>query len=652
MSRPIRSSRLISYDDTARSPPMAVPSRTLSTEGSSHRNSFDASHRRTHMSKTIEQLLVCGLCELRLNVPKMLNCQHTFCLDCLEDSVHKQTDRTYIGCITCGTKQLLKDADLSGLPSNLHIDNMLQMMNPAPSRPSSLTRAPVGSYQLENNLAPTLQCSKCQTVSETALHKCDHCMSMLCAICWLAHVDELSRQVAQLEGQLKTAIEKLDHKMIEYKSRFSEINDEIVVCFRDKILALQQQQTELLDSSQGILNDAVCSHDVVRAKIDQMMVSIGRSIVGSTDPVHVYLKLHKDMSIILEEVSLWGRERVIFDREKLKVESIFDTHPSSNVKPSSGVKPSIKHKIHANASEASVIQFYKSHVYKPRLLWNHCQRPTGVGFAPWNHEGLEKPLLYVAGSECHVVFGIDKSNGNIVQKISHDELSYPQGITFDPARRELFVTDKWKHCIFVFSQDGQLLRKLCCKGDQVGQLRSPEGIAFCADDTIFVCDTGNDRIQCLSTSDGAVHSQFGRLTKDQLVMGTQLKITSRMVDLKNPTDIAVQKDTILVLDAGNRRVKLFNKYGQQLLEFGQTGTINGQFQYPEVIGVDPAGFILVGDGGNAKVLVYRPNGQFVTALGSRGDSAGKFNWISGICVSKDWEIVISDYKNHTVQLIF
>uniref|UniRef100_A0A182MRI8 RING-type domain-containing protein n=1 Tax=Anopheles culicifacies TaxID=139723 RepID=A0A182MRI8_9DIPT len=633
MSRPIRSSRLISYDDTARSPPMAVPSRTLSTEGSSYRNSYDSSHRRTHMSKTIEQLLICGLCELRLNVPKMLNCQHTFCLDCLEESVHKQADKSYLGCVTCGTKQLLKDADLSGLPSNLHIDNMLHMMNPAPSRPSSLIRTPVGSYQLENNLAPTLKCSKCQTVSETSLHKCDHCVSMLCAICWLAHVDELSRQVAQLEGQLKTAIEKLDHKMVEYRSRFSEINDEITDCFRDKILALQQQQTELL----GILNDAVCSHEVVRAKIDQLMVSIGRPIVGSTDPVQVYLKLHKDMSIILEEVSMWGRERVIFNRDKLKVESIFDTQPVPHVKPSSSVKPSIKHQLHPNSSEASVIQFYKSHVYKPRLLWNHCQRPTGVGFAPWNHAGLEKPLL---------------TNGNIVQKISHEELSYPQGITFDPDRREVLVTDKWKHCIFVFSQEGQLLRKLCSKGDQAGQLRSPEGIAFCSSDIIFVCDTGNDRIQCLSTSDGAVHSQFGRLTKDQLMQATQSKISSRMVDLKNPTDIAVQKDSILVLDAGNRRVKMFNKYGEQLLEFGQTGTINGQFQYPEVIGVDPAGFILVGDGGNAKVLVYRPNGQFVTALGSRGDSAGKFNWISGICVSKDWEIVISDYKNHAVQLIF
>uniref|UniRef100_A0A182NK89 RING-type domain-containing protein n=1 Tax=Anopheles dirus TaxID=7168 RepID=A0A182NK89_9DIPT len=316
MNRGVRSSRLISYDDITRSPPMAVPLRNKHPDGSSFRSLYESGSKRENMSKTIEQLLICGLCELRLTVPKMLNCQHTFCLECLGQCLQTQTDKTYIGCITCGTKQLLKDPDLTGLPSNLHIDNMLQMMHPTPSQPtsSSVVRSPVGSYQLENNLSPTQQCSKCQTVSETALHKCEHCISLLCAICWLAHVDELARQVGQLEGQLKSANEKLDHKMIEYKSRFSEINDEITGCFRDKMLSLQRQQTELLDSSQGILNDAIYSHEMVREKINQLLTSIGRPIVGSLDPVQLYLKLHKDMSAILEEVSLWGRERVLFNR--------------------------------------------------------------------------------------------------------------------------------------------------------------------------------------------------------------------------------------------------------------------------------------------------------------------------------------------------
>lgn len=146
-------------------------------------------------------------------------------------------------------------------------------------------------------------------------------------------------------------------------------------------------------------------------------------------------------------------------------------------------------------------------------------------------------------------------------------------------------------------------------------------------------------------------SQFGCISKDQLLKATQTKRPTRYVDLKCPTGIAIHNDKVVVLDSGNRRVKIFNKQGEKILEFGQVGSIIGQFQYPEVIAVDPSGFILVGDGGNAKILIYRPNGSFVTALGCRGEKPGTFNWLSGIFISKDREIIISDYKNHTVQVI-
>lgn len=145
-------------------------------------------------------------------------------------------------------------------------------------------------------------------------------------------------------------------------------------------------------------------------------------------------------------------------------------------------------------------------------------------------------------------------------------------------------------------------------------------------------------------------SQFGRIPKEQLLKASQTKTPTRHVDLKCPTDVAIYNDTVIVLDSGNRRVKIFNKRGEQIREFGQIGSLPGQFQYPEVMAVDPSGFILVGDGGNARILVYQPSGQFVTAMGSRGDSPGKFNWLTGLFVGKDREIIISDNKNHTVQV--
>jgi len=64
------------------------------------------------------------------------------------------------------------------------------------------------------------------------------------------------------------------------------------------------------------------------------------------------------------------------------------------------------------------------------------------------------------------------------------------------------VVDKWNHCVHVFSAEGIYLRQLGKKGHAEGHFQSPEGITSGPgpdgkdDETfLYVCDTGNDRVQ-------------------------------------------------------------------------------------------------------------------------------------------------------------
>jgi hypothetical protein len=64
------------------------------------------------------------------------------------------------------------------------------------------------------------------------------------------------------------------------------------------------------------------------------------------------------------------------------------------------------------------------------------------------------------------------------------------------------LADKWKHCVHVFNAEGTYLRQLGKKGHAEGHFESPEGITSGPgpnenDDQTFlyVCDTGNDRVQ-------------------------------------------------------------------------------------------------------------------------------------------------------------
>ncbi|KAF4529728.1 hypothetical protein B566_EDAN017732 [Ephemera danica] len=83
--------------------------------------------------------------------------------------------------------------------------------------------------------------------------------------------------------------------------------------------------------------------------------------------------------------------------------------------------------------------------------------------------------------------------------------------------------------------------------------------------------------------------------------------------------------------------------GQKVMEFGSSGAARGQFRTPECVAVDKMGFILVGDSGNGRVQVFRPNGQMVMAF-------GRFSWVSGVHVTQNFEIFVSDSKGHCISV--
>ncbi|XP_058458964.1 uncharacterized protein LOC131435285 isoform X2 [Malaya genurostris] len=547
---------------------------------------------------------------------------------------------------------------VSSLPPNLYIDSVLNVLGSQTDIPDRQDREQNLSIAPTANIPDVelhLKCNRCDTVGSIMMQNCYHCKQILCAICWQTHMDELDKQVRQLDVQLNSASEKMDHKIIAYKNRFNDISQQIKEYFNEQITTLRNNERSLLDESQRILNDGLCAHELVMEKIRRLKTTVADSTIGPNgDLVQRFLNLHKEISLVFEEISHWGKEIILFDQKNIKLEILSAFDNNGPVRATDKNQEALKHKslitIQLDSYE-DVLSFYRKHSFRPKLYWNKCHRPAGVGIAPWSLDSISHPLIYIAGAESKIIFIINKTNGEIIQRICYDQMVYPNGITFDSNRKELFVTDKWKHCIFVFSANGTFLRQLCDKGDQEGFLRSPEGLAVGPNGSLFVCDAGNDRIQCINSTTGRMLSQFGRIPKDQLLNATQTKIPTRDVDLKSPMGIAIYKETIFVLDTGNRRVKAFNKRGEKVMEFGQTGSLAGQFQHPEVIAVDTNGFLLVGDGGNARIQVYRPDGQFVNVIGARGESPGKFNWLSGLFVSRDREIIISDYKNHTVQVI-
>lgn len=95
----------------------------------------NATNRRTSFGP-LEELVICAICLERLSIPKMLTCQHTFCLSCL---LSQLDIKDLIRCPTCRAEQRIASKnDVENLPSNLYIDSLLNLLKDNPQSPSNL----------------------------------------------------------------------------------------------------------------------------------------------------------------------------------------------------------------------------------------------------------------------------------------------------------------------------------------------------------------------------------------------------------------------------------------------------------------------------------------------------------------------------------
>lgn len=70
-------------------------------------------------------------------------------------------------------------------------------------------------------------------------------------------------------------------------------------------------------------------------------------------------------------------------------------------------------------------------------------------------------------------------------------------------------------------------------------------------------------------------------------------------------------DRIILCDSANHCVKIFNLDGKFLGKFGERGSRNGQLEWPKSVCLDHRGNILVSDKQNNRVCMFSPDGEFI-----------------------------------------
>ena len=155
-------------------------------------------------------------------------------------------------------------------------------------------------------------------------------------------------------------------------------------------------------------------------------------------------------------------------------------------------------------------------------------------------------LVYICnnGNHCIEVFG---EKGTFVKQIGVDHVFNPWGVTV--INKRVYVADTGNNRISIFTLEGQLIRTIGSAGSGPGGFDLPSAVDISPDGDMYVTDYYHHCVQVFSP-DGVFQREFGK------------------GQLKYPFDILITADGhVLVADAGNNRVVIFNTTGQVIHNF-------------------------------------------------------------------------------------
>jgi DNA-binding beta-propeller fold protein YncE len=170
----------------------------------------------------------------------------------------------------------------------------------------------------------------------------------------------------------------------------------------------------------------------------------------------------------------------------------------------------------------------------------------------------------------------------------------PKAMCVD-GKGNILVADTGNRRVEKFSPIGTFLSIVGAKGSGRGQLTDPNGIAIDRSGNIYVAEIGsNSRIEKLGP-DGTFVAEWAP-------------------GLYGPRRIAIgPDDSIYVVDSGRNRIVKFSPAGQVLASWGSEGSGDGQFSGLSSVAVDPTtDRVYVADPLNKRIQVFDSNGKFLT----------------------------------------
>ena len=212
------------------------------------------------------------------------------------------------------------------------------------------------------------------------------------------------------------------------------------------------------------------------------------------------------------------------------------------------------------------------------------------------------------------------------------------------ASGNLYVLSRSTATITEYNSSGSSIRSLATIGS------APRGLDVDGSGNVYVALTGDNQVAKFNptTTSFQLATTFG----SSGVIGKADKSSgSGNGEFNAPFDVAVSPDgtQIAVSDSGNNRIQLFSTTdGTFASTFGQPGSGDGQFNTPKGLAYDSVGYLYIVDSGNNRISLAL-SGMVIGTSGTSGTALGQFQGGINLGVGSRG-IYVADTGNNRVQI--
>ena len=621
--------------------------------------------------EVLEQLgehLKCTICLDTLTDPKILQCFHVYCQQCLVALRVRDQHRNGLSCPTCRQVTAVPDGGVAGLHPAFHINHLLELQRSA----TKSARKPVG-------FCPKHAEEKLKLYCET----CEEPVCLKCAIRGGGHQNheyinldlgfakvrqEITSSLEPMKEHVKVmkeALEQLDKCCGKISDQQGTLKSKIRGNFRHLRELLDTRETALIGQLNQMTESKLKRLTVQREEIETNLVQynsylhyVGESLLADKEGDVVTIKTENIRQVVKELTSQFQPDALkpitnadieflasdnasfCWDYGQLLALGLPDLSRCHTM--GKGLKSAIVGKTSNIALKFEGTPSKEPTKMLECLECNFVSEVTGARLNNWKVD-KRKPSLYGISYMPNVkgrhqlyvtVEGqhIKGSPFSIVVKAPVEELgtpilnigrvTRPVGIAINK-KGEVLIAGTGRGCISKCSSGGENLQVLLWSGSGQGECRNPQGLALDSLGNILVADSSNHRIQKF-TSKGQFLASVGTMGSGPL-------------QFLNPTNIVFNASNkrLYVVDSGNHRVQVLNFNLSFYESFGRIGNNKGQFSEPCGVACDSTGKVYVADSGNHRIQVFTAEGKFLRMFGRCGQGRGDLYLPSYITIGSD-----------------